>query len=103
MLVLTPLATQGQPQFVILLTRCIYAPGIGVTCLRRSLAKIPQQRIHEKLIKIAKEKLSTTNLLVSEIACYNSGHRSTKCREIKQGISVRWFSEYIKGGDRENG
>ena len=47
--------------------------NVSVGCLRSLLKMLTgrntQQLIHDKLIEKAKEKLSTTNLSVSEIAC----------------------------------
>lgn len=63
-----------------------------------------QQHIHEKLIEKAKEKLSTTDLTVSEIA-YELGlsicnHSANFLK--KRPVKVRWHSEQVSINKRSS-
>ena len=60
--------TQGIPTVHFLSEQLNMSPGYLSDMLRNLTGQNAQQHIHEKLIEKAKEKLSTTNLSVSEIA-----------------------------------
>ncbi|MBL0911032.1 MAG: helix-turn-helix transcriptional regulator [Bacteroidia bacterium] len=59
---------QGIPTVQNLADRLAISPGYLSDMLRTLTGQNAQQHIHEKLIEKAKERLSTTNLSVSEIA-----------------------------------
>jgi AraC family transcriptional activator of pobA len=59
---------QGLPTVEYLASQLNMSPRYLSDMLRSLTGQNTQQHIHEKLIEIAKEKLSTTNLSVSEIA-----------------------------------
>jgi AraC-like DNA-binding protein len=59
---------QGLPTVLFLAEQLNLSPGYLSDMLRSLTGQNTQQHIHEKLIEKAKEKLSTTNLSVSEIA-----------------------------------
>ena len=60
--------TQGIPTVQYLSERLNISPSYLSDMLRSLTGQNAQQHIHQKLIEIAKEKLSTTSLSVSEIA-----------------------------------
>lgn len=62
------LATQGLPSVTNIAEALNISPGYLSTLLKSLTGQNTQQHLHNKLIELAKEKLSTTNLSVSEIA-----------------------------------
>ncbi|HEY4289259.1 MAG TPA: helix-turn-helix transcriptional regulator [Puia sp.] len=62
------LATQGLPSVAHIATGLNISPGYLSGLLKSLTGRSTQQHLHDKLIELAKEKLSTTNLSVSEIA-----------------------------------
>lgn len=62
------LIAKGLPGVQYIADKLHLSPKYMSTLLRTVTGQSTQQHIHEKLIKIAKEKLSTTNLSVAEIA-----------------------------------
>jgi AraC family transcriptional activator of pobA len=62
------LAKAGLPTVTYIAERLNVSPGYLSSLLKSLTGKSTQQHIHDKLIKLAKEKLSTSNLTVSEIA-----------------------------------
>ncbi len=62
------LASKGLPSVQFVAESLNVSPGYLSSLLRMLTGQSTQQHIHEKLIESAKEKLSTTNLSVSEIA-----------------------------------
>jgi AraC-like DNA-binding protein len=62
------LITKGLPSVQYVATRLNLSPSYLTGLLKTLTGQSTQQHIHEKLIKKAKEKLSTTSLSVSEIA-----------------------------------
>ena len=62
------LAKQGLPSVVHIAETLNISPGYLSGLLKSLTGQNTQQHLHNKLIELAKEKLSTTNLSVSEIA-----------------------------------
>ncbi len=62
------LAKQGLPTVAIIAETLNVSPGYLSGLLKTLTGQTTQQHLHHKLIELAKEKLSTTNLTVSEIA-----------------------------------
>ncbi|QEH39409.1 AraC family transcriptional regulator [Chitinophaga sp. XS-30] len=62
------LAKQGLPSVVHIAEALNISPGYLSSLLKSLTGQSTQQHLHNKLIDLAKEKLSTTNLSVSEIA-----------------------------------
>ncbi len=62
------LAIQGLPSVVHIAETLNISPGYLSGLLKSLTGQSTQQHLHSKLIDLAKEKLSTTNLSVSEIA-----------------------------------
>jgi len=62
------LATQGLPSVSHIAETLNISPGYLSSLLKSLTGQSTQQHLHNKLIELAKEKLSTTNLSVSEIA-----------------------------------
>lgn len=62
------LASQGLPSVTHIAERLNISPGYLSSLLKTLTGQNMQQHLHQKLIELAKEKLSTTNLTVSEIA-----------------------------------
>jgi AraC family transcriptional activator of pobA len=62
------LATQGLPSVVHIAEALHISPGYLSSLLKSLTGQSTQQHLHSKLIDLAKEKLSTTHLSVSEIA-----------------------------------
>ena len=62
------LAEQGLPSVVHIAEALNISPGYMSGLLKSLTGQSTQQHLHSKLIDLAKEKLSTTNLSVSEIA-----------------------------------
>ncbi len=62
------LAKQGMPSVVHIAEALNISPGYLSGLLKSLTGQSTQQHLHSKLIDLAKEKLSTTNLSVSEIA-----------------------------------
>jgi AraC-like DNA-binding protein len=62
------LAKQGLPSVALIADTLNISPGYLSSLLRSLTGQSTQQHLHNKLIELAKEKLSTTNLSVSEIA-----------------------------------
>ena len=62
------LTSQGLPTVQYVAEKLNVTPGYLGSLLRALTGQSTQQHIHDKLIEKAKEKLSTTNLSVSEIA-----------------------------------
>jgi len=62
------LATQGLPSVAYIAETLHISPGYLSGMLKSLTGQTTQQHLHNRLIELAKEKLSTTNLSVSEIA-----------------------------------
>ena len=62
------LAKQGLPSVTYIAETLNISPGYLSGLLKSLTGQSTQQHLHDKLIELAKEKLSTTNLSVSEIA-----------------------------------
>ncbi len=62
------LARQGLPSVTHIAETLHISPGYLSGLLKSLTGQSTQQHLHDKLIELAKEKLSTTNLSVSEIA-----------------------------------
>ncbi len=62
------LAKQGLPSVSYIASTLNISPGYLSGLLKSLTGQSTQQHLHDKLIELAKEKLSTTNLSVSEIA-----------------------------------
>jgi AraC family transcriptional activator of pobA len=62
------LAKQGLPSVTHIAETLNISPGYLSSLLKSLTGQNTQQHLHNKLIELAKEKLSTTNLSVSEIA-----------------------------------
>ena len=62
------LAQKGLPSVTYIAQNLNISPGYLSGLLRSLTGQNTQQHVHNKLIELAKEKLSTTNLSVSEIA-----------------------------------
>ncbi|KAA2240323.1 AraC family transcriptional regulator [Chitinophaga agrisoli] len=62
------LAQKGLPSVTYIAENLNISPGYLSTLLKHLTGQNTQQHLHNKLIELAKEKLSTTNLSVSEIA-----------------------------------
>jgi len=62
------LAKQGLPSVTYIAEKLNLSPGYLSSLLKSLTGQNTQQHLHNKLIELAKEKLSTTNLSVSEIA-----------------------------------
>ncbi len=62
------LAKQGLPTVAYIAESLNVSPGYLSSLLKALTGQSTQQHLHDKLIELAKEKLSTTNLSISEIA-----------------------------------
>lgn len=62
------LANQGLPSVTHIAEMLNISPGYLSSLLKTLTGQNMQQHLHHKLIELAKEKLSTTNLTISEIA-----------------------------------
>ncbi|HWV65447.1 MAG TPA: helix-turn-helix transcriptional regulator [Chitinophaga sp.] len=62
------LARKGLPSVTLIAETLNISPGYLSSLLKSLTGQSTQQHLHNKLIELAKEKLSTTNLSVSEIA-----------------------------------
>lgn len=62
------LAKQGLPSVAYIASTLNISPGYLTGLLKSLTGQSTQQHLHDKLIELAKEKLSTTSLSVSEIA-----------------------------------
>lgn len=62
------LAQKGLPSVTYIAENLNISPGYLSSLLKSLTGQNTQQHLHNKLIELAKEKLSTTNLSVSEIA-----------------------------------
>ncbi|MBB5635089.1 AraC-like DNA-binding protein [Pedobacter cryoconitis] len=62
------LAKQGLPSVTFIAENLNISPGYLSSLLKALTGQGTQQHLHDKLIELAKEKLSTTSLSVSEIA-----------------------------------
>lgn len=62
------LARQGLPSVTLIADTLNISPGYLSSLLKSLTGQSTQQHLHDKLIELAKEKLSTTSLSVSEIA-----------------------------------
>lgn len=62
------LAGQGLPSVTLIADTLNISPGYLSSLLKSLTGQSTQQHLHDKLIELAKEKLSTTSLSVSEIA-----------------------------------
>ncbi|MCJ8208827.1 helix-turn-helix transcriptional regulator [Mucilaginibacter sp. RS28] len=62
------LAKRGLPSVTEIAERLNISPGYLSSLLKTLTGQNMQQHLHQKLIELAKEKLSTTNLSISEIA-----------------------------------
>jgi AraC family transcriptional regulator, transcriptional activator of pobA len=62
------LASKGLPSVTLIAETLNISPGYLSSLLKSLTGQSTQQHLHDKLIELAKEKLSTTNLSVSEIA-----------------------------------
>ncbi len=62
------LAKQGLPSVAYIASSLNISPGYLSGLLKSLTGQSTQQHLHDKLIELAKEKLSTTSLSVSEIA-----------------------------------
>jgi len=62
------LAKQGLPSVTLIAETLNISPGYLSSLLKSLTGQSTQQHLHSKLIELAKEKLSTTNLSISEIA-----------------------------------
>jgi len=62
------LAKQGLPSVAYIASTLNISPGYLSGLLKALTGQSTQQHLHDKLIGLAKEKLSTTSLSVSEIA-----------------------------------
>ncbi|MET1055185.1 MAG: helix-turn-helix transcriptional regulator [Pedobacter sp.] len=62
------IAKQGLPTVTYIAETLNVSPGYLSSLLKSLTGQTTQQHLHHKLIELAKEKLSTTNLSVSEIA-----------------------------------
>lgn len=85
---------KGLPTVLMLSTHLNISPGYLGDMLRSITGRNAQQHIHDKLIERAKEKLSTTNLSVNEIA-YELGFEHpqsfSKLFKSKSGMSPLEF------------
>ncbi|MDQ6530970.1 helix-turn-helix domain-containing protein [Flavobacterium sp. LHD-85] len=88
--------TQGIPTVLFLATTLKISPSYLSDMLRNLTGQNAQQHIHQKLIEKAKEKISTTNLTISEIA-YQLGfeHQSSFNRlfKLKTNLSPLEFRQ----------
>jgi AraC-like DNA-binding protein len=62
------LASKGLPSVTLIAETLNISPGYLSSLLKSLTGQSTQQHLHDKLIELAKEKLSTTNLSISEIA-----------------------------------
>jgi len=62
------LASTGLPSVTLIAETLNISPGYLSSLLKSLTGQSTQQHLHDKLIELAKEKLSTTNLSISEIA-----------------------------------
>jgi AraC-like DNA-binding protein len=62
------LSKQGLPSVTYIAEQLNVSPGYLSSLLKSLTGQSTQQHLHDKLIELAKEKLSTSNLTVSEIA-----------------------------------
>jgi AraC-like DNA-binding protein len=62
------LASKGLPSVKLIAETLNISPGYLSSLLKSLTGQSTQQHLHDKLIELAKEKLSTTNLSISEIA-----------------------------------
>ena len=88
------LATEGLPSVTNIAEALNISPGYLSSLLKSLTGQNTQQHLHHKLIELAKEKLSTTNLSVSEIA-YELGFEHlqsfSKLFKIKTNLSPLKF------------
>jgi AraC-like DNA-binding protein len=88
------LAKQGMPSVVDIAGHLNISPGYLSGLLKSLTGQNTQQHLHNKLIELAKEKLSTTQLTVSEIA-YELGFEHlqsfSKLFKIKTSLSPLEF------------
>lgn len=88
--------TQGLPTVRHLADSLNVSPGYLSDMLRSLTGQTAQQHIHDKLIEKAKERISTTNLTISEIAYeLGFGHPSSfnKLFKAKTRLSPKEFRE----------
>jgi AraC-like DNA-binding protein len=83
------LALKGLPTVASIAEALHVSPNYLSGMLKALTGQSTQQHLHDKLIELAKEKLSTTNLSVSEIA-YELGfeHLASFCKLFKSKTSV---------------
>jgi AraC family transcriptional regulator, transcriptional activator of pobA len=83
------LATQGLPTVAYIAEALHLSPNYLSGLLKTLTGQSTQQHLHDKLIELAKEKLSTTNMSVSEIA-YELGfeHLASFSKLFKTKTSV---------------
>ncbi|WP_116126150.1 helix-turn-helix domain-containing protein [Lewinella sp. IMCC34183] len=90
------LIERGLPSVQYVADQLHLSPGYLSSLLRALTGRNTQQHIHEKLIERAKERLSTTNLTVSEIA-YEMGFEHlpsfSKLFKAKTRMSPRQFRD----------
>lgn len=90
------LTTKGLPTVQYLAGMLNVSPGYLSGVLKALTGQSAQQHIHEKLIAKAKEKLSTTDLSVSEIAYalgFEHPQSFSKLFKIKTSVSPREFRQ----------
>lgn len=88
------LSQQGLPSVTLIAETLNISPGYLSSLLKSLTGQSTQQHLHNKLIELAKEKLSTTNLTVSEIA-YELGFEHmqsfSKMFKTKTSVSPKQF------------
>ena len=87
---------RGIPTVHSLATQFNYTPNYLSDMLRALTGQNAQQHIHEKLIEKAKEKLTTTNLSISEVAYvlgFEHAQSFSKLFKIKTGFSPLAFKK----------
>lgn len=87
---------RGIPTVQFLATRFNYTPNYLSDLLRALTGQNAQQHIHLKLIEKAKEKLTTTNLSISEVAYvlgFEHAQSFSKLFKIKTGFSPLAFKK----------
>lgn len=93
------LATQGLPSVAYIAEVLHVSPNYLSGLLKTLTGQSTQQHLHDRLIELAKEKLSTTNLTVSEIA-YELGFEHlasfSKLFKIKTQVSPVEFRRSFK-------
>lgn len=91
-----PVNNQGLPSVQQIADALNLSPGYLGSLLKSLTGQSTQQHIHEKLIEKAKEKLSTTNLSVSEIAFelgYEHSQSFSKLFKAKTDLSPLEFRQ----------